>query len=61
MTLGCPRWREQVFFRDALRADAKLVDRYAALKRPLSAQHADDREAHSAAKSDFVRTVLKRP
>jgi GrpB-like predicted nucleotidyltransferase (UPF0157 family) len=61
MTLECPRWREQVIFRDALRADEKLVERYAALKRTLAAQHADDREAYSAAKSDFVRAVLKGP
>lgn len=61
MTLECPRWRKQVIFRDALRADEKLVERYAALKRTLAAQHADDREAYSAAKSDFIRAVLKRP
>jgi GrpB-like predicted nucleotidyltransferase (UPF0157 family) len=59
MTLECPRWKEQLAFRDALRADPKLVERYAVLKRTLSAQHDDDREAYSAAKADFVRAVLE--
>ncbi|WP_081809506.1 GrpB family protein [Mycobacterium sp. URHB0044] len=45
-------------FRDALRADPTLTARYAALKRDLAAQYADDREAYTAAKSDFIRAVL---
>jgi GrpB-like predicted nucleotidyltransferase (UPF0157 family) len=35
-----------------------LTARYAALKRDLAAQYADDREAYTAAKSDFIRAVL---
>ena len=58
MALECPRWHEQLAFRDALRADRELVESYAALKRTLAAQHANDREAYSAAKSDFVHAVL---
>ena len=52
------RWGEQLAFRDALRAEPGLVQQYAALKRQLAAEHADDREAYTDAKSDFVRSVL---
>ncbi len=38
--------------------DPGLVQQYAALKRRLAAEHADDREAYTAAKTDFVRSVL---
>ena len=52
------RWHDQLAFRDALRGDPALVAEYAALKRNLAAQLADDREAYSAAKTTFVRRVL---
>ena len=57
---GSPRWTEQLAFRDALRADPALVHRYAQLKRTLAAEHANDREAYTAGKADFVRSVLQR-
>jgi GrpB-like predicted nucleotidyltransferase (UPF0157 family) len=43
-TLECARWREPLVFRDALRADKKPVERYAALKGTLPAQRADGRK-----------------
>lgn len=52
------RWAEQLRFRDALRADPALRHRYATLKEELANQYSTDREAYSAAKSDFVRAVL---
>jgi len=58
MTLASARWHEQLAFRDALRADARLMESYAAIKSALAAEHADDREAYSAAKSFFIRAVL---
>ena len=58
MAQGSARWGEQLAFRDALRADPALAQRYATLKQTLAVRHADDREAYTAAKSDFVRTVL---
>lgn len=58
MTPGSPRWREQLMFRDALRASPALVAEYAALKRGLATEHAHDRESYSTAKADFVRSVL---
>lgn len=53
------RWREQLAFRDALRADPTLVHRYAELKRTLADEHAFDREAYTAGKANFVRSVLR--
>jgi GrpB-like predicted nucleotidyltransferase (UPF0157 family) len=60
MTLDSPRWHEQIAFRDALRANPTVTADYAALKHVLAATHTDDREAYSAAKSDFIRSVLDR-
>jgi len=54
------RWAEQLAFRDALRGDPGLMQRYAALKQELAAEHAEDREAYTAAKTDFVTAVLGR-
>jgi GrpB-like predicted nucleotidyltransferase (UPF0157 family) len=59
MTTDTARWEEQLRFRDALRADPKLVESYAALKTDLAAQHTLDRESYTAAKSDFIRAVVK--
>lgn len=60
MTPDSVRWHQQIAFRDRLRADATLTADYAALKRNLAAEHVDDREAYSASKADFVRSVLSR-
>lgn len=52
------RWGQQLAFRDALRADSVLAERYATLKRDLAARYGDDREAYSDAKQAFVHTVI---
>jgi GrpB-like predicted nucleotidyltransferase (UPF0157 family) len=57
---GHPRWAEQIAFRDALRRDDSLAGRYADLKRRLAAEHADDREAYTEGKGEFVRDALGR-
>ena len=51
-------WRQQLAFRDALRADPRLVQRYAALKKGLASQYVNDREAYTAGKADFIAAVL---
>ncbi len=51
-------WRDHRTFRDCLRADNALRDRYAALKLDLEAQFPRDREAYIAAKESFVKDVL---
>ena len=57
---GHPRWAEQLAFRDALRRDDELARRYGDLKRRLAAEHAEDREAYTEAKGEFVRDALGR-
>jgi len=53
-----PRWGQQLLFRDALRADAELARRYAAVKLALAERHAHDREAYTAGKAAFIAAVL---
>jgi GrpB-like predicted nucleotidyltransferase (UPF0157 family) len=50
--------QRHVAFRDALRADPTLRAKYAALKRTLAAQHRDNRDAYSEAKSGFITDAL---
>jgi GrpB-like predicted nucleotidyltransferase (UPF0157 family) len=47
-------------FRDALRADPVLRDKYAALKRSLAAQHPHDIKAYTEGKTAFIKATLKR-
>jgi GrpB-like predicted nucleotidyltransferase (UPF0157 family) len=53
------RWSDQLTFRDSLRADESLANDYAELKRRLAAEHAEDREAYTEAKSNFIQSVLR--
>lgn len=55
---GSPRWKDQLAFRDRLRADTKLATRYGKLKRALAAEHSDDREAYTVGKAGLVRAVF---
>ncbi|WP_425388655.1 GrpB family protein [Amycolatopsis jejuensis] len=55
---GHQRWTDQLTFRDALRSDARLAQRYADLKRRLAQQSGHDREAYTEGKADFVASVL---
>jgi GrpB-like predicted nucleotidyltransferase (UPF0157 family) len=55
---GHPRWAQQIAFRDALRGDDRLARAYEDVKRRASAQHHDDREAYTSAKTKFVMDVL---
>jgi GrpB-like predicted nucleotidyltransferase (UPF0157 family) len=59
LTVESDRWADQLAFRDALRAETGLMQRYAALKQGLAAKHAHDREAYSVAKAEFVTTALR--
>jgi GrpB-like predicted nucleotidyltransferase (UPF0157 family) len=51
------RYRDELAFRDRLRADPDLTDSYASLKRELAARFPDDRDAYTEAKADFIRAV----
>jgi GrpB-like predicted nucleotidyltransferase (UPF0157 family) len=56
---GEPRWAEQIAFRDRLRADPALREKYARLKLALADRHADDREAYTAGKAGFIHDALR--
>lgn len=51
--------RALLAFRDALRADPRLADRYAVLKERLAARFRTQRNAYTNAKADFVDQVLR--
>lgn len=52
------RFRDELKFRDRLRADPATAAEYEALKRDLAQRFTDDRDAYTDAKSDFIRCVL---
>ena len=53
-----PLWRDHLAFRDALRRDDALRDRYQALKLALAQRHAHDKSAYTQAKGPFIREVI---
>src|SRR5205085_12178799 len=53
-----PFWLKHLAFRDALRANAELAARYAALKRQLATRFEHDRESYTDAKAPFIQAVL---
>lgn len=55
---GSQRYRDELAFRDRLRADPELAADYAALKQALAKRFADDRDAYTEAKSDFISRAL---
>lgn len=57
--VGSPRYVDELAFRDALRGDPALADRYAALKHDLAARFSDDRNTYTQHKAPFVREVLE--
>jgi GrpB-like predicted nucleotidyltransferase (UPF0157 family) len=52
-------WRRHLAFRDALRANPELRDRYAALKRSLAARYHCDLGAYTLGKSAFIEAALR--
>lgn len=58
VTEGGAELRRHVAFREALRADPALRERYAALKRSLAIQHSFDTKAYTEGKSVFIAVAL---
>jgi GrpB-like predicted nucleotidyltransferase (UPF0157 family) len=56
--VGSRRYADELTFRDRLREDPQIAAEYLVLKRSLASRFANDREAYTDAKSDFVRRVL---
>ena len=52
------RYVDELAFRDRLREDPEVAEKYVVLKRSLAARFAHDREAYTNAKSDFIRRAL---
>ncbi|GAA0672626.1 GrpB family protein [Natronoarchaeum mannanilyticum] len=52
--------REQIAFRDHLRANPDAAAEYARLKRKLAKAHPDDRASYTERKSAFVERILER-
>jgi GrpB-like predicted nucleotidyltransferase (UPF0157 family) len=55
---GSARFRDELAFRDHLRAHPAVAAEYAALKRELAGRFEEDRNGYTDAKSDFVQRVL---
>ncbi len=55
---GSRRYVEELTFRDQLRASPPTAAAYATLKRELTDRFAQDREAYTEAKGEFIRDVL---
>ena len=55
---GADELRRHLAFRDALRADRDIRDKYAALKRSLAIQYSRDRKSYTEAKSAFIMQVV---
>jgi GrpB-like predicted nucleotidyltransferase (UPF0157 family) len=53
-----PRYRAELAFRDALRAQPDLAARYQRLKESLAREHRDDREAYIDGKRGFIAQAL---
>jgi GrpB-like predicted nucleotidyltransferase (UPF0157 family) len=58
LTVGAHELRRHLAFRDALRADNGLRDRYAALKGSLAETHRNDRRSYTEAKSAFITSIV---
>ena len=60
MVADSEAWREELLFRDVLRAEPETARAYEALKRRLAIEFRHDREAYTRAKTEFVVGVLSR-
>ena len=57
---GGANWNEYLLFRDLLRRDPKLRDKYARLKRRLAGSCTDDRKTYTKRKKPFIERVIER-
>lgn len=57
---GDDHWQRHLAFRDALRNDPTMRERYQSLKLLLAERHADDKSAYTEAKAPFILEVLGR-
>jgi GrpB-like predicted nucleotidyltransferase (UPF0157 family) len=55
---GSRRYRDELAFRDLLRADPAIASDYLALKRRLAEEFENDREGYTDAKAEFIGRAL---
>lgn len=53
------RFRDELAFRDRLRSSRVIAEEYAELKRELAERFADDREAYTDGKANFICRVVE--
>ena len=58
VVFGSSFWRDDLLFRDYLRANPGAAAEYAALKRELASRHRLDRSAYVEGKTSFVQSIL---
>ena len=54
-----PFWHDLIAFRDVLRSDPGIAERYWRLKGALASRFRNDRQAYSNAKTEFIQNALK--
>ena len=54
-----PFWKDLIAFRDVLRGDPVIAERYWRLKGLLATRFRNDRQAYADAKTEFVQNALK--
>jgi GrpB-like predicted nucleotidyltransferase (UPF0157 family) len=57
---GSPRFRDELAFRDYLRAHRDAAEEYGAVKRRLAKEFEHDREAYTDAKTEFILATVQR-
>jgi GrpB-like predicted nucleotidyltransferase (UPF0157 family) len=58
VTFGSEAWHRHLSFRELLREDADLRERYAQLKRQSAKDHREDREAYVSSKEGFIQDAV---
>jgi GrpB-like predicted nucleotidyltransferase (UPF0157 family) len=58
LAAGANELNRHLAFRDALRADSDLRDKYGTLKRSLANAHMDNRNAYTQAKTAFITSMI---
>lgn len=59
MVYGSCEWDQRLAFRNILRTNAELAQRYEKNKRLWAAEFKSDREAYTAAKAGFILEALE--
>ena len=52
-------WRSHLLFRDSLRQQREIAEKYEQLKKELARRHKENREAYTEGKAAFIESVLK--